>query len=49
MHGASTFTSRTAGILPLTPIGRVTERVLRLNLAERVEIRETLAQTERYP
>ena len=36
-------------ILPLTPIGRVIERVLRLNLVERVEIRETLAQTERYP
>jgi hypothetical protein len=35
-------------IHPLTAIGRVTERLLKLNLPERVEIRETLANVGRY-
>ena len=36
-------------IIALTDIGRVTERLLKLNLAERVEVRETLATSGRYP
>jgi len=36
-------------IIALTDIGRVTERLLKLNLAERVKVRETLAKTGRYP
>jgi HNH endonuclease len=36
-------------IIALSDIGRVTERLLKLNLAERVEVRETLAKTRRYP
>jgi hypothetical protein len=36
-------------IIPLTDIGRVTERLLKLNLAERVEVRETLSTSGRYP
>lgn len=35
-------------ITGLTSIGRVTERLLKLNLAERVEVRETLAKSGRY-
>ena len=31
-------------IRPLTPIGRASERLLKLNISERVEIRETLAK-----
>jgi len=36
-------------IVALTPIGRATEQLLKFNLPERVEIRETLAATGRYP
>ena len=36
-------------IIPLTPTGRVTERLLRLNLASRVEVREELAALGLYP
>ena len=36
-------------IQALTPIGRGTERLLKFNLPERVEVRETLAKTGRYP
>jgi hypothetical protein len=36
-------------IIPLTPMGRTTEQLLKFNLAERVEVRETLAKTGRYP
>lgn len=36
-------------IIPLTPVSRVTEQVLKLNLPWRVEVRETLAKTGRYP
>ena len=36
-------------ICTLTAIGRATERLLRLNLPARVEIRATLAQAGRFP
>jgi hypothetical protein len=36
-------------IQPLTPIGRTTERLLKFNLPERVEVRETLTKVGRYP
>ena len=36
-------------IIPLTPTGRVTEQLLRLNLPERVETRERLADVGLYP
>jgi len=36
-------------IEPITAFGRVTELVLKLNLPYRVEVREMLAKTGRYP
>ncbi len=36
-------------IIPLTPVGRVTEFLLKLNLSDRLEVREMLAKTKRYP
>ena len=36
-------------ILPLTAVARATERLLRLNLPVRVEVRTLLARTGRYP
>jgi len=36
-------------ILALTPIARPTARLLRLNLPERTEVRETLRRSGRYP
>lgn len=36
-------------IIPLTSIGRVTAFLLKFNLPTRVEVRETLARTGRYP
>ena len=36
-------------IVPLTPIARATERLLKLNLSERVEVRETLVRVGLYP
>ena len=36
-------------IRPLTPIGRVTVALLKLNLPPRVEVRATLVQAGRYP
>ena len=36
-------------IYPLTPSGRVTERLLKLNLPERVEIRVLLARSGLFP
>lgn len=36
-------------INPQTAIGRATERILRLNLPSRVEVREILEKTGRYP
>jgi len=38
------FNLKGGRIVPLTEVGRVTERLLRLNLGTRVEIREHLAQ-----
>ena len=35
-------------IVPLTLVGRVTERLLKLNLPERVEVRELLARANLY-
>lgn len=36
-------------IIPLTPIGRATISLLRLNSPERLSVREMLYQIERYP
>lgn len=36
-------------IHPLTAVGRATERLLKLNIPVRVEIRQTLARLGRYP
>jgi hypothetical protein len=36
-------------IVPLTSVGRVTERLLKFNLPERVEVRELLFRTGHYP
>jgi hypothetical protein len=36
-------------IIPLTPTGRVTEQLLRLNLPNRVKVREQLAALGLYP
>jgi len=38
-----------ARIIPLTPTGRVTERLLRLNLPSRVEIRRHFLAQRQYP
>jgi hypothetical protein len=43
------FEIRGGQILPLTAIGRVTERILRLNLPAHVEVREMLAEMGDYP
>jgi hypothetical protein len=43
------FTTEAGKITPLTPTGRATERLLRMNLAERVEVRRVLAENGRYP
>jgi hypothetical protein len=36
-------------IVPLTPIARATERLLKLNLPERIEVRSLLARAHLYP
>lgn len=36
-------------ILPLTPIGRVTVFLLKFNVPQRVEVRQTLLRSGRYP
>jgi hypothetical protein len=38
-----------AHIIPLTPVGRVTDKLLRLNLPSRVEVRRRLVEQARYP
>ncbi|MEI8022109.1 MAG: HNH endonuclease [Schlesneria sp.] len=43
------FKTRDGLILPLTPIGRATERLLKLNIPARVEVRTTLARCGCYP
>ena len=40
------FELRGGMIVPLTPVGRVTERLLQLNLGSRVEVRERLLAIE---
>lgn len=42
------FEFREGSIRGLTPIGRATERLLKLNLPKRVEVREMLARAGRY-
>jgi hypothetical protein len=36
-------------IIPMTSVGRGTEKLLKFNLPERVEVREILSKTGRYP
>jgi hypothetical protein len=43
------FKTERGTIIPMTPVGRVTERILRLNLPVRIEVRKTLASVNRYP
>ena len=43
------FQFRAGVIVPLTAVGRVTEKVLRLNLGSRVEVRERLIALGEYP
>lgn len=43
------FKTEAGRIRALTPAGRATEQLLRLNLTERVEAREALAASGRYP
>ena len=43
------FGFREGSIHGLTAIGRATERLLRLNLSKRVEVRQMLASAGRYP
>lgn len=43
------FDTRDGLIIPLTATGRVTERLLQLNLPTRVEIRQRLAILREYP
>jgi HNH endonuclease len=38
-----------ARIVPLTPVGRVTEKLLRLNIPSRVELRARLIAQAQYP
>ena len=43
------FELRGGVIVPLTEVGRVTEKLLQLNLGSRVEVRERLAAIGAYP
>ena len=43
------FVIKVGTIRALTPIARATARLLRFNLPERTEVRETLAKSGRYP
>lgn len=43
------FEIRDGTIVPLTPIARATERLMKFNLPERVEVRATLARVGLYP
>ncbi len=36
-------------IIPRTSVGRATEKLLKFNLSERIEVRETLSRARRYP
>ena len=48
-HWHDHFDLRQGRIRGLTAIGRATERLLKLNLPKRVEVREVLASVGRYP
>ena len=43
------FRIKDGHIMPLTAIGRVTTFLLKFNLPQRIEVRNTLSQTGRYP
>jgi hypothetical protein len=43
------FKLRRGVIVPLTAVGRVTEKLLQLNLGSRVEVRERLVALNAYP
>lgn len=43
------FEIERGSILPRTPIGRATERLLRFNVSDRIEVRKALAKIGRYP
>jgi hypothetical protein len=43
------FSLDDAYIRPLTPIGRVTVNLLKLNDPERIQVRQALIELERYP
>jgi hypothetical protein len=43
------FKTREGLIVPLTPTGRATERLLKFNFPERIEVRATLARCGYYP
>jgi hypothetical protein len=43
------FKLRRGVIVPLTAVGRVTEKLLQLNLGSRVEVRERLVARNAYP
>ncbi|ETX06878.1 MAG: hypothetical protein ETSY2_14455 [Candidatus Entotheonella gemina] len=47
--GMSIFDLTVGEIMPLTPVGRVTAELLKFNLPQRVEVRETLILAGRYP
>ncbi len=46
---ANHFGLRGGVIVPLTAVGRVTEKLLQLNLGSRVEVRERLVAINAYP
>ena len=48
-HWGEHFELSDGRIIALTAIGRVTERLLKFNLMDRVEIRRLLTQIARYP
>ena len=48
-HEPDHFELRGSLIIPLTPIGRVTVKLLQLNLGSRVEVRERLVAINAYP
>jgi len=43
------FTTDGGRVIPLTPIGRATTQLLKLNTPERIDVRRALAERGRYP
>nr|AUN37149.1 hypothetical protein [uncultured bacterium] len=43
------FSIKNGKVIPLTPIGRVTTRLLKLNSVKRIEVRKTLSKAGLYP